>query len=386
MKSNVGYSILADSYENGVEVAKKAMEGINQPKVALLYTSVLLDQTKVIEGVKSVLGNVPVLGCTSSGGIMVPEGIISSETGFSGILLLEDEELTVAVGASSAGDNARAVGQQIALQAIETAGTLKRPSYFYMVASPKEEESYAKGIQDVIGRVPMFGGSAADDAVAGDWKIFCNDQVFRDGCAVLFFYTKKRAVTEYTGAYQETEHCGIITKVNGRMLVEIDHEPALQKYASMIGEDPNNLMGMNLLSRSITNPLGIKDPIGSVTLIRHPMVGNEDFTMNLGNDLVVGTAVTVMQATVDELIASTKEAMHTVKEEMNQEIGAYLLIHCGGRKLGIGNRMEEVHKNLVAEANGVPFIAVFTFGEYGYHEHSANSCGGLMLSFTGFAK
>ena len=29
---------------------------------------------------------------------------------------------------------------------------------------------------------------------------------------------------------------------------------------------------------------------------------------------------------------------------------------------------------------------VFTFGEYGTHEHSANTVGGLSLSFTGFGK
>ena len=36
-----------------------------------------------------------------------------------------------------------------------------------MAASPKEEEDYLKGIEDVIGRVPMFGGSAADNTVEG---------------------------------------------------------------------------------------------------------------------------------------------------------------------------------------------------------------------------
>ena len=34
-----------------------------------------------------------------------------------------------------------------------------------LIASPKEEEDYLMGIQDIIGRVPMFGGSAADDTV-----------------------------------------------------------------------------------------------------------------------------------------------------------------------------------------------------------------------------
>lgn len=385
MNSNVGYSILSDSYQNGVETANKAISGVTNPKIAFLYTSVLLDQKQVLAGAKSVLGEVPIVGCTSSGAIMVPEGMITSEQGFSGMLVLEDDALEVSVAASAAVTNARTVGQQIALTAVQASGTKKRPSAFYMVASPKEEESYLKGIQDVIGTVPMFGGSAADDAVKGDWSIFCNDQVFQDGCAVIFFYTNKKIVTEYTGAYRETGTSAIITKAEGRTLVELNHEPALEVYARAIGEDPKNLQGMDLLARSITNPLGIKDPIGTITLIRHPMVGNADLTMNIGNDLVVGTSVTVMEASVDELITSTGVAVEAIKKSLPQ-VGAYLLVHCGGRKLGIGERMNEVHQKLLEATAGVPFLVVFTFGEYGAHEHSANSCGGLMLSFTGFAK
>ena len=43
-------------------------------------------------------------------------------------------------------------------------------------------------------------------------------------------------------------------------------------------------------------------------------------------------------------------------------------------------------KQLQKEANGVPFMTIFTFGEYGSKEHGANTCGGLMLSFTAIGK
>jgi len=33
----------------------------------------------------------------------------------------------------------------------------------------------------------------------------------------------------------------------------------------------------------------------------------------------------------------------------------------------------------------VPFLCEFTFGEYGFVDDGRNTCGGLMLSFTGFA-
>lgn len=387
LRSKIGYSTDADSTASGKETALKAMESFKAPKLGLLYGSCLYNADELLKGVREVTGTLPLIGCTSSGGIIVPDGIISSNNGFSGMMLLDDEDLKVTVAGSERGADPRETGKKIAIEAIKKAGSKIRPSYFYMVASPAEEELYLKGIEDVIGRVPFFGGSCADDTVNGDWKIYCEDEVFTDGCAVAFFYTGKKIATEYTGAYRETEDYGIITKVNGaRTLAEIDGTPSLQKYGEWIKTSPDQLQGMNLLSASITSPLGIKDPLGDLTVIRHPMVGNADNTMNLGNNLTVGTAVVRMEATVEELIASTKETLEKVKNSLDVTPGAYVLVHCGGRKLGIGDRMEEVYKNIKSAAGNVPFITIFTFGEYGYANHSANSCGGLMLSFTAFGQ
>ncbi len=142
----------------------------------------------------------------------------------------------------------------------------------------------------------------------------------------------------------------------------------------------------NLLVQTITAPLGVKDRLGDLVAIRHPMFANEDGSMNIGNDLAVNTAVIQMEGTVDELINSTGNALKEVNETLGEEAGAYLLVHCGGRKLGIGDRIDEVAAQLKKEAKGVPFMTIFTFGEYGVRDHGANTCGGLMLSFTGFSK
>ena len=61
-------------------------------------------------------------------------------------------------------------------------------------------------------------------------------------------------------------------------------------------------------------------------------------------------------------------------------------VYVDGKKASIGDRIDEVAKQLKKEAKGIPFIAVFTFGEYGVKDHGANTTGGLMLSFTAFAK
>ena len=91
-----------------------------------------------------------------------------------------------------------------------------------------------------------------------------------------------------------------------------------------------------------------------------------------------------MNRTVDELIDSTGATLAELKEKLAVPAGAYHIVHCGGRRAGIDARIDEVAEKLIKEADGVPFIAEFTFGEYGYEADGLNTCGGLMLSFTAF--
>ena len=302
-------------------------------------------------------------------------------------MALGDPDLKVGVAGAERGNDPRETGRKLAKEAMKNAGKDCVPAYFYMVASPAEEEEYIKGIEDIVGRVPIFGGSAADNTVEGKWSIYTNDKIFSDGAAVAFFYTDKQMGNVFTGEYNETTNSGVITKIKGkRTLVEIDGVPAQKKYAEWTGVKAKDLKESNLLTTTVTKPLGVKDRLGDLIAIRHPMYGNKDGSMNIGANLAVNTAVIQMEASVDELINATGNTMKELNKEMEGDIGAYLLIHCGGRRLAIGDRVGEVVKQIKKEAKGVPFIGVFTFGEYGVKDHGANTTGGLMLSFTAFSK
>lgn len=387
LKTKVGYSVDSDSFNSGKESAKKAMEGYTNPKLGMVFCSCVYEESEVLKGVQTISGTLPIIGCTTAGAMIVPDGIIDNANGFSGMMLFDDEDLKVSVAGMERGNDPRETGRKIAIEAIKNAGTKVRPSYFYMVASPKEEEYYLDGIQDVIGRVPMFGGSCADNKLTGEWKILCNGEAFADGCAVAFFYTDKDIKTEYTGAYRETKDYGIITRVNDdRTLVEIDGLNSLEKYADWVGKNVEALKGNELLSASITSPIGVKDPLGKLTVVRHPMFGNDDNTMNIGNKLTEGTCVVRLESSVEELVESTRTTALELKKKLLSHPAGYVFIHCGGRKLGIGDSLEKVYDNLKSVVGTTPFITIFTFGEYGYTDNSANMCGGLMLSFTGFGE
>jgi hypothetical protein len=390
-KASIGASDKTDPKEavkESIAKMRQAGSGLSDAKMIFAFSSCSYSHEDMLDEFSAELPAIPVIGNTSHTGVITAEGFVGGD-GFLGTMVICDPDLTVGVASVAKTDkkqDAVSLGEQVAHLAMQQAGKTEPPAYYFMAASPAEEEYYVKGITHIIGRVPFFGGSAADDAIAGGWKLYTSGNVFADGVAVAFFYTDKPMYNVYTGAYRETKDMGLVTKVIGdRALAEIDGVPALEKYASWRHLNVNDLKGQALLAQSVVSPLGVKDRLGDLTAIRHPMSGNDDNSIGLGNKVVPGTAVIRMEASVDELIDSTGSTLKELRSHIDKP-GAYLLVHCGGRRAGIGERIGEVASQLKDAAAGVPFLTEFTFGEYGQVEDDRNTCGGLMLSFTGFSK
>ena len=387
LKTKVGYSENVDAFASGAETATMA-NVIENPQVGLLFTSCVQDQNKIMEGAKSVLGDVPVIGCTSSAALCTQDGYLNKETGYSGMMLFGGDLEVVTAGSAQTDETPREVGRKVAREAIsKVKGEDTEPDFFFMSASPANEEEYLEGIQDVIGNVPVFGGSAADNTVEGKWSILNDGEAFADGLTIAIFYTKGEMKNLYTGAYHETSNVGVITKVRDeRTLVEIDHEPALKKYAEWTGKTVESLMGNNLLTETICAPLGVKDPIGKVTAVRHPMFGNDDLSMNIGANLALNTAVIQLSNTPEGILKANEETINNLNKLMVSDVNSYFLVHCGGRRLGLA--LSQIEDRIYPEVKRVipdkEFLMVFTFGEYGTGDHSSNTVGGLSLSYTAF--
>lgn len=382
-----GNSINTNAAAAGKEAAAMVKENIADMKMAFVYSGVQYDQKELLDSIASELPGVPLIGNTSFTGVITPAGYISGDDGFVGIMSLSDKDLTVGVAGMPKSGTARETGHKVAEKALAAAGRNDAPAYFYMSAPSGEEEYYLKGITEVIGRVPFFGGSAADNTITGEWLLYTDEMVTADGVAVAFFYTDKPFANKFTGAYNETGKAGIITKLDGdRTLVEINGKPALTQYCEWTGAAAEDVAGGNLLSYAICHPLAVKDRLGDLAAIRHPMNGNDDGSMAIGNNMATGTAVVLMEATVDELIASVGKTLEELKAKINGPIAGLHLVHCGGRRAGIDTRIEEVYQQIIKTIGDIPFIVEFTFGEYGYEDDGNNTCGGLMLSFTAFGK
>ena len=305
LKMQTGTSTNANAALAGKEAAEAVKADLKDMKMAFVYSGVQYDQKTMLHAIKETLPGVPLIGNTSFTGVMTQEGFVSSDDGFVGIMSVSDPDMTVGVAGMAKQGSARETGHKVAEAALKNAGKTEAPAFFYMSAPSGEEEYYLKGITEVIGRVPFFGGSAADNAIAGEWLLYTDENVYADGVSVAFFYTDKAFANVFTGAYRETTNVGVITKIVGdRTLAEINGIPALEQYRAWTGASAEDVKGGNLLAYAIQKPLGVKDPLGDLIAVRHPMNGNDDGSMNIGNNLAVGTAVIQLEGSVDEIIAA----------------------------------------------------------------------------------
>lgn len=391
LKAGVYWSEEADAHKAGKESAEKALAELDEKAgFALAFCTVDYDEAAFIKGVKEALGDVPLMGCTSFTGILTPGGFIHEEGGVGGVMLLASPEMEFGVGGSEIGDDPRAAGQKAVRAAIAQAGKGETDpvSAFLMIAPPGAEETLIKGIEDVVGRAPMIGGSAGDNTIEGFWKEFANYEVYANGVMVGVLYSDLPFGTGYTGYYEPTGKQGVITKVEGkRTLVEIDGKKALEVYAGWRGMKAEDLLGAELLGAAIPFPLGVRDVSGDLWWVRHPLGGNEDGSMAIGNDLAEGTAVMMMEATLDEIVQGASEVVKMALDDLDGEAGAVIIAHCGGRAAALGlEKMEQVGADIKALLGDIPFIGFCTFGEQGYTEWTANGAGGLMLAALALGK
>ncbi|MCQ2565213.1 MAG: hypothetical protein MJ152_05110, partial [Clostridia bacterium] len=177
MKAYNGFSTNANPKMAGVEAAK--MAGGKDAKVVFAYMSCDYDVKKVIEGLKTVY-SCPIIGNTSFTGVVLPNGFVTGDKGFVGIMAVCGSDVNVGVGCvakTDASQDAIALGEKAAKLAMKSAGEECAPKAMYMVGSPTEECFYLKGIEKVVGRIPFFGGSAADNTIAGNWSLYADNKV-----------------------------------------------------------------------------------------------------------------------------------------------------------------------------------------------------------------
>jgi len=337
---------------------------------------------------------VAVHGATSCLGVMSGDGPCT-ENG-AGAFAIWDANGDYGTALSEFGSDPRsaaAAATADALLAADRPG--ESPDLIWISASPGSEELVLAGVEDVVGQnVPILGGSAADNSVSGEWRVFDRTDIEANGVIVSVLFPSTPISFAYHNGYAPTTHSGTVTAASGRLLQEIDGRLAADVYRDWIGAGaiPESVTETTaILSESTLSPLGqYLESVGDVPyyLLAHPAGLTPEGALELFADVDVGDRLTLMRGAPDQLTQRAGKVASLAAQSANMEpnkIAGALMVYCGGCMLAVQDRLTDVTDGVTEALPNVPYLGIFTFGEQGVVLDGRNRHGNLMISAVVFS-
>lgn len=215
--------------------------------------------------------------------------------------------------------------------------------------------------------VPVSGGLAGDDGAFRHTVVIGPSGVTDSDVVALGLYGG--ALTVQTGSYGGWQPFGPlrqITRAEGNILYTLDDEPALEIYRRYLGDHAEGLPASGLLFPFEM----IRSDTTSEGLIRTILgIDPEAGSLILAGAVTPGHYLRMMHASTDALVLGAERAATQVLSDPagsgeDPQDGLALLVSCVGRKLVMGDRVDEEIEAVTEALGGHHTVAGFySYGE-----------------------
>lgn len=261
------------------------------------------------------------------------------------------------------------------------------PSLILLHSTPGHEEAFIDAIDATFGtHVPIIGGSAADNHIQKQWSIITQQGWSSNGIALQLFFPSKPLTSGFSAGYSPTEFEGEITQASHRCIQSIDGEPASAIYKEWISDHSNIQFNDRHLFEHVTRfPLGrVAGYVNQQPYYKlcHPIQILNDGSLELFATINEGEKIRLMTGSKEQLLNRASRVIQDANTQNYHEsllLGS-IIIYCAGAMLRLGEDVQLVHKKLVEQMHGQPFICPFTFGEQGRFIGGENAHGNLMIA------
>jgi len=214
-----------------------------------------------------------------------------------------------------------------------------------------KEEKINERIGDLT-NVTFIGGSAGDDLRFEKTYIFVNGKTYENAAVLVLCQCNTEFDILKTQSFKTTPNKIKITKSDesSRAVIEINHKPAVEEYARLIGKNKENI-----LDAFFTYPLGLgyEDNI----FVRSPQRIDGDKIIFYGS-VKEGMELTILEST--DIVIETQKRLN---EKINSlgSISAIINYHCILRTLELKARnMTDEYGEIFKD---IPTIGFSTYGE-----------------------
>lgn len=329
------------------------------PNLVLLFASPeLMSGGELKQFVKEHLSDVPVIGCSTAGEIS--EDGVATGTVSLVAMHFDATRLECATADLVSTGQSYMAGKEIARQLMQP--DLKAVFTLGPGVNVNGSE-FVKGIsENVGGSVIVTGGLAGDGTNFKQTFTLLGNDIFSDKAVAFGLYGERIRISSGSkGGWKPFGPSRRVTKSNANVLLELDGKPALALYKEYLGDKAAQLPSSGLLY-----PFAILREDHSTTgLIRTILdVDHEKESLVLAGDLPEGSIVCLMHADTDSLVEGSEQAAGEAQKTLSAPESVALLISCVGRRLVMGNDVdEEIDAVKTTMGGDIKIAGFYSYGE-----------------------
>ena len=388
-----------NSYVAGMAAVRLALATIRTCPVSaiMVFASVSYDLPAVLRGIRAVLPAPPLFGATTAGEICTAplrEGVV--------VTILASPYLKVSCGL---GQNVAENWQRAVDQAVSTPDlapyftdpafwnelTLMGKSAFGVLFSPGNTRSRTSKSHEILeaftlkslGRLPVFGGSAADDwHMETNWVVL-GDDAYSDSMVLAIFETQLQYGIAMAHGFTPTDSRTTVTRAEGHEILELDGLPAATVYARLTNRSRSELEGKHL-AMTTGHTMGSADPLGQFSInVASYFTPRGGFAVT--QPVAPGTILTLMEAHPDSMVGSGQEAIRkaVLRGGITDPVCA-VVAYCALRPRILGDNNAHRDLAMMAEMLDGQMTGFFSFGEQGLADNGAITHNNAVVSVLVF--
>lgn len=366
-----GWAKEKDSYEAGRKAAQLALEKLGQQRidVSIVFASSVYDYTAVINGVREVTQNAPLVGCSSAGEFT--EEKIDKESVVCALVSSDTHKFFPGLGKGLKEDEIKTM-QQAAEHFPQSVEGYPYLSAIVLVdgLAGKGEEAALAALAVLGPSVKFSGGAAADDLKFKETKIFYNEQALTDAVSLCLMASKTPVAIGVRHGHEPVTPPMMVTKAKNNVLYEVDGKPAFEVWkeslrakAKELGIDVDNLNDASAIGSFL-----IRYEAGLLTgqdyKVRVPLSANADGSINFACTMLEGSMIRLMQSPKEAQIASAKKAAEiALKGARGVTLAGAIIFDCVCRGIILGNDFHKGVEAVKSTIGNIPVIGFETYGE-----------------------
>lgn len=382
------------SFETGMKAAKQAVKSIHlyEISVVLVYTSVEYNLQEVLQGIKYIVGEAPVLGTSTAGEICSGcyKGTVT-------VVALASPFLKVHCGIGTNVSENWQASLNMAVESPEVSpffhniGEFSRNitrdgrSVFIMLFTPGNTKSSISNSYEILealkakslGTYPIFGGSSVDGTQLENNYILHGTEVFRDSILLIVFETELQFGISLTHGFIPTDLKTVVTSSEGYELLTLDGVPAENALSSLLKISKESLREL-LHKKGII--LGISGPMGQYS-ISFSIESTPRGGIEMKSRIKPGTVLTLMGIDNEKMLDTGIDALRkAVIRGGISDVAVCFAYCCALRPRFTGDLYKQEIARMTDMLGSKPLVGFFSCGEQGVADDGVSRYNSLSIS------